>query len=148
MPVSVIKINPTDVPIANEWVGTMDGFVNAQIQPQARVPPRQLYTRTVAKDRSVRNRPRRSRPWSTRPRGSSARKAQLALCADQRNRDTLGRGAPSQEANWQRTKQGRRPKPMLVGGAAAKRRFLNPQFCRPVASFRYAGQPPCRSAIS
>ena len=34
MPVSVIKIEPTNVPIANEWVGTMDGYVNAQIQPQ------------------------------------------------------------------------------------------------------------------
>lgn len=35
LPVSVVKIEPTDVPIANEWVGTMDGYVNAQIQPQA-----------------------------------------------------------------------------------------------------------------
>lgn len=32
---SVVRIEPTDVPIANEWVGTMDGYVNAQIQPQA-----------------------------------------------------------------------------------------------------------------
>ena len=35
MPVSVIKIQPADVAITNEWVGTLDGFVNAQIQPQA-----------------------------------------------------------------------------------------------------------------
>lgn len=35
MPVSVVEIQPADVPIANEWVGTLDGFVNAQIQPQA-----------------------------------------------------------------------------------------------------------------
>jgi membrane fusion protein (multidrug efflux system) len=35
MPVSVIQVEPTDVPITNEWVGTMDGYVNAQIQPQA-----------------------------------------------------------------------------------------------------------------
>ena len=35
MPVSVVQIEPADVAIANEWVGTLDGFVNAQIQPQA-----------------------------------------------------------------------------------------------------------------
>jgi membrane fusion protein (multidrug efflux system) len=35
MPVSVVQITPTDVAISSEWVGTLDGFVNAQIQPQA-----------------------------------------------------------------------------------------------------------------
>ena len=35
MPVSVVKVQETDVPITGEWVGTMDGYVNAQIQPQA-----------------------------------------------------------------------------------------------------------------
>jgi membrane fusion protein, multidrug efflux system len=35
LPVSVVQIEPTDVPLTGEWVGTMDGFVNAQIQPQA-----------------------------------------------------------------------------------------------------------------
>jgi membrane fusion protein, multidrug efflux system len=35
MPVSVVKVEPTDVPLTGEWVGTMDGYVNAQIQPQA-----------------------------------------------------------------------------------------------------------------
>jgi membrane fusion protein, multidrug efflux system len=35
MPVSAMKIQPADVSITNEWVGTMDGYVNAQIQPQA-----------------------------------------------------------------------------------------------------------------
>jgi membrane fusion protein (multidrug efflux system) len=35
MPVSVVKLQPTNVPITGEWVGTLDGFVNAQIQPQA-----------------------------------------------------------------------------------------------------------------
>lgn len=35
MPVGVVEVQPTDVPIAGEWVGTLDGFVNAQIQPQA-----------------------------------------------------------------------------------------------------------------
>jgi membrane fusion protein, multidrug efflux system len=35
MPVTVVKVEPTDVPLTGEWVGTLDGFVNAQIQPQA-----------------------------------------------------------------------------------------------------------------
>lgn len=34
MPVSVVKVEQADVPITNQWVGTLDGFVNAQIQPQ------------------------------------------------------------------------------------------------------------------
>jgi len=34
MPVTVVKLEATNVPIANEWVGTLDGNVNAQIQPQ------------------------------------------------------------------------------------------------------------------
>lgn len=44
LPVSVVQVEPTDVEIASEWVGTMDGFVNAQIQPQASgYLVRQLY---------------------------------------------------------------------------------------------------------
>ncbi len=35
MPVTVVEIAATDVPVSNEWVGTLDGYVNAQIQPQA-----------------------------------------------------------------------------------------------------------------
>ncbi len=35
MLVTVVKVEPSDVPIANEWVGTLDGYVNATIQPQA-----------------------------------------------------------------------------------------------------------------
>jgi membrane fusion protein, multidrug efflux system len=35
MPVAVVQVTPTDVPLTGEWVGTLDGFVNAQIQPQA-----------------------------------------------------------------------------------------------------------------
>ena len=35
MPVSVVQVDPADVPLTGEWVGTLDGFVNAQIQPQA-----------------------------------------------------------------------------------------------------------------
>jgi membrane fusion protein (multidrug efflux system) len=35
MPVSTVEVTPTDVPLTGEWVGTLDGFVNAQIQPQA-----------------------------------------------------------------------------------------------------------------
>jgi membrane fusion protein (multidrug efflux system) len=34
MPVSVTSVEAVDVPLSNEWVGTMDGYVNAQIQPQ------------------------------------------------------------------------------------------------------------------
>jgi len=34
MPVSTVHIQPTDVAIGSEWVGTLDGNVNAQIQPQ------------------------------------------------------------------------------------------------------------------
>lgn len=34
MPVSVIKAQQADVPLTGQWVGTIDGFVNAQIQPQ------------------------------------------------------------------------------------------------------------------
>jgi RND family efflux transporter MFP subunit len=35
MNVSVVKADESDVAVAGEWVGTMDGYVNAQIQPQA-----------------------------------------------------------------------------------------------------------------
>jgi membrane fusion protein (multidrug efflux system) len=35
MPVSVVKAEQKDVPVTGEWVGTLDGYVNAQIQPQA-----------------------------------------------------------------------------------------------------------------
>jgi RND family efflux transporter MFP subunit len=35
MKVTVVKANPSDVPLTGEWVGTLDGYVNAQIQPQA-----------------------------------------------------------------------------------------------------------------
>ena len=34
MPVSVIRVQTSNVLLSNEWVGTMDGYVNAQIQPQ------------------------------------------------------------------------------------------------------------------
>jgi membrane fusion protein (multidrug efflux system) len=35
LPVKVVEMRPTNVPVGAEWVGTLDGFVNAQIQPQA-----------------------------------------------------------------------------------------------------------------
>jgi membrane fusion protein (multidrug efflux system) len=35
LPVTVVEVSPTDVPLTGEWVGTLDGYVNAQIQPQA-----------------------------------------------------------------------------------------------------------------
>jgi len=34
MPVDVVTVQQSDVPISNEWVGTLDGYVNANIQPQ------------------------------------------------------------------------------------------------------------------
>jgi membrane fusion protein (multidrug efflux system) len=34
LPVTVISATPTDVPIGGDWVGTLDGEINAQIQPQ------------------------------------------------------------------------------------------------------------------
>lgn len=34
MPVSVVKVRQANVPIDGSWVGTLDGYVNAQIQPQ------------------------------------------------------------------------------------------------------------------
>jgi len=34
MPVSVVKVTQADVPLTGSWVGTLDGYVNAQIQPQ------------------------------------------------------------------------------------------------------------------
>jgi membrane fusion protein, multidrug efflux system len=35
MPVTVVEVKQSDVALTNEWVGTLDGYVNAQIQPQA-----------------------------------------------------------------------------------------------------------------
>ena len=34
MPVSVVRVTASDVPLKGEWVGTLDGYVNANIQPQ------------------------------------------------------------------------------------------------------------------
>ena len=34
VPVDVVKVRQDNVPLAGDWVGTLDGFVNAQIQPQ------------------------------------------------------------------------------------------------------------------
>ncbi len=34
MPVSVVRVMQADVPLTGQWVGTLDGYVNAQIQPQ------------------------------------------------------------------------------------------------------------------
>jgi membrane fusion protein (multidrug efflux system) len=34
LPVGVVPVRQADVPLTGEWVGTLDGFVNAQIQPQ------------------------------------------------------------------------------------------------------------------
>ena len=44
LPVSVVRASTADVPLKGEWVGTTDGFVNAQIQPQVSgYLVRQLY---------------------------------------------------------------------------------------------------------
>ena len=34
MPVSVLRARQADVPLTSSWVGTLDGYVNAEIQPQ------------------------------------------------------------------------------------------------------------------
>ena len=34
MPVTVIPVQQANVPLTGQWVGTLDGYVNAQIQPQ------------------------------------------------------------------------------------------------------------------
>jgi membrane fusion protein, multidrug efflux system len=34
IPVDAVKVREENVPLAGDWVGTLDGFVNAQIQPQ------------------------------------------------------------------------------------------------------------------
>jgi membrane fusion protein, multidrug efflux system len=34
LPVSVVTAQQSDVPVGQQWVGTLDGYVNAQIQPQ------------------------------------------------------------------------------------------------------------------
>lgn len=34
IPVSVVRVRQQDVPLTGDWVGTLDGYVNAQIQPQ------------------------------------------------------------------------------------------------------------------
>ena len=34
MPVNVVEVRQGNVPLTGNWVGTLDGFVNAQIQPQ------------------------------------------------------------------------------------------------------------------
>lgn len=44
MPVNAVRISASDVPITGAWVGTMDGYVNANIQPQVSgYLVRQLY---------------------------------------------------------------------------------------------------------
>jgi membrane fusion protein (multidrug efflux system) len=34
VPVDVVRVRQANVPLVGDWVGTLDGFVNAQIQPQ------------------------------------------------------------------------------------------------------------------
>lgn len=35
LPVTTYEVHTTDVPLSGEWVGVLDGYTNAQIQPQA-----------------------------------------------------------------------------------------------------------------
>ncbi len=93
LPVSVVKIEPTDVAVASEWVGTMDGFVNAQIQPQATgYLVRQLYTEgsQVAKDQVLFEiDPRPFKAVLDQAEGQLGQaKAQLALAQINVKRDT------------------------------------------------------------
>ena len=45
MPVSVVPVQQKDVTLTGDWVGTLDGYTNAQIQPQVSgYLVRQLYT--------------------------------------------------------------------------------------------------------
>ncbi len=93
IPVSVIKIVPTDIAIANEWVGTMDGYVNAQIQPQAAgYLVRQLYSEgsQVAKDQVLFEiDPRPFQAVLDQAQGQLGQaKAQLALAQINVKRDT------------------------------------------------------------
>ncbi len=93
MPVSVVQIAPTDVGVTSEWVGTMDGFVNAQIQPQASgYLIRQLYKEgsQVAKDQvlfEIDPRPFQAVLDQTEGQLGQA-KAQLALAQINVKRDT------------------------------------------------------------
>jgi membrane fusion protein (multidrug efflux system) len=34
VPVDAVRVRQENVPLVGDWVGTLDGFVNAQIQPQ------------------------------------------------------------------------------------------------------------------
>jgi membrane fusion protein (multidrug efflux system) len=34
VPIDAVRVRQDDVPLMGDWVGTLDGFVNAQIQPQ------------------------------------------------------------------------------------------------------------------
>ena len=93
MPVSVVKIQPADVAITNEWVGTLDGFVNAQIQPQV---SGYLIRQNIAKAPQVAKgqvlfeidpRPFQAALEQAKD-NSGRRKAQLALAQINVNRDT------------------------------------------------------------
>src|SRR5579863_1600101 len=93
MPVSVVRIEPTNVGISSDWVGTMDGYVDAQIQPQASgYLIRQLYKEgsEVAKDQvlfEIDPRPFQAVLDQTEGQLGQA-KAQLALAQINVKRDT------------------------------------------------------------
>ena len=39
VPVDAVRVRQENVPLVGDWVGTLDGFVNAQIQPQVKRLP-------------------------------------------------------------------------------------------------------------
>jgi membrane fusion protein (multidrug efflux system) len=53
LPVNAVRVRRENVPLVGDWVGTLDGFVNAQIQPQVSgylVQQKYLEGSVVAKD--------------------------------------------------------------------------------------------------
>ena len=108
MPVSVARVQQADVPLTGEWVGTLDGYVNAQIQPQvsgyldpaglsrglAGLERRNYCSKSIrgpSRPRSIRRRDNWTRPRlrSRKPRGRSEQtQAQLELAEINVKRDT------------------------------------------------------------
>ena len=76
LPVDVVTVEQSDVPVSNEWVGTLDGYVNAQIQPQVSGYLVRQNTAKALSSRRTRSSSRSirvpSRPRSIRPKASRA----------------------------------------------------------------------------
>ena len=72
--VSVIALKPETVPVSNEWVATLDGFVNAQIRPQVIGLSRESRL-SRGRDGPQRRRALRDRPASVRGGAGAGRGA-------------------------------------------------------------------------